>query len=269
MSPAPSARDRPDGRLDHVTVFREHRVRRVVRVCVELNPGVPERHVDPFVSKDRQRVHVGLPAGDDIHLSGHERPHVATHHGNLDAVLGNAVLGEERPQQDPGGSLRRDLFPDKVSGLANRCPLQGEIRERMLLIACCDALDRDARRPCKHQGGAGGNRSEVVGAGCNGRDPVDVRAAGHDFKLEPFLSEIAQPVGRHLAENAVRCKPAKLQLDLVGTGRTPGRHRDECPGARQSTQRSQPAQHTSAFNHVLRIRHREIPSFRWSLPGDH
>ncbi len=47
--------------------------------------------------------------------------------------------------------------------------------------------------------------------------------------------------------------------DLAGIGRASGRHRDECPGARQPAQRGQPAKHASAFDHVLRFRHRDVP----------
>ena len=88
----------------------------------------------------------------------------------------------------------------------------------MLLQAGGEAHHRDLLRGRQHQRGAGRDLADVVAARGDDGDAVDAGPAGMDHDVELLFLEVAEMLGRDLADLVVAGEPAELEIDGLGLG---------------------------------------------------
>jgi hypothetical protein len=245
---------------EHIALRLQRFRGRVVRQRVELDPGVPERHVDPLGTQHLQRRGVGEPAGHGIDLAGHQRRHVGTDRHDRHGLLVDLVLGEQRLEQDDAGGLDADLLADHVLRAADRLLLQREEAVRMFLHADREALDRQPLGHRQHQRGTRRHLAQLEAAGGHHRDPVDAGTARLDVEVDAFLLEVALVLGHHLADLVTADQPAELHVDLGLAGCAGADRQQASAGQHAARRRRGPEQ--SATLLIQDILHR-IPPGRW------
>jgi hypothetical protein len=133
-------------------------------------------------------------------------------------LLRDAVLGQQRFEQNQARRLDADPFADHVLGGADRVLLQREEAVRVLLHTHREALDRQALGHRQHDGGAGRHLAGLEATGGHDGDSIDVRSAGLDVEVDAFLLEVAQLLRDYLADLVATDQPAQLHVDCRFVG---------------------------------------------------
>ena len=205
----------------------------VERQRIELHAGVPQAQGDRRLAQPLDRRRRGQPAGHRVGLAGQQRREVRADDHDLDVLLRNIVLLQQRCEQDLAGRLDADLLADHVLRLADRLLLEREEGVGVLLQHRGEALHRDLLGRRQHQGRARRDLADLVPAGGHDRHAVDAGSARLDHDVELLLLEVAHVLGDDLADVVVAGEPAELEVDRLrlGLGES-ARWQEICSGSR-------------------------------------